>query len=158
MGKYEPLTRHLRSLDKDSWSANFAEIEAILNSPLPGSAYEHRPWWANQKKGNHSQAQAWREAGWETCDVDIHSRRVRFVRRHGRHGAQSLAGGTSNLSGPSSLNQLIERAEVLTGITNRDELLREAVTELLRREAGRRLIALGGTMPDAEAPPRRRFD
>ncbi|MBA4164088.1 MAG: DUF2191 domain-containing protein [Erythrobacter sp.] len=69
-----------------------------------------------------------------------------------------MAGGTSNLSGPSSLNQLIERAEVLTGITNRDELLREAVTELLRREAGRRLIALGGTMPDAEAPPRRRFD
>lgn len=37
------------------------------------------------------------------------------------------------------------------------EIVEEALRQFVAREAGRRLAALGGTMPDLEAPPRRRF-
>ena len=39
---------------------------------LPLSARMHRPWWANQSRGNgHSHALAWTMAGWETAAVDM---------------------------------------------------------------------------------------
>lgn len=53
---------------------------------------------------------------------------------------------------------LLARAKQLTGITGTATLVRQAIEMLVRVEAGRRLIALGGTMPDAEAPPRRRAE
>ena len=55
-------------------------------------------------------------------------------------------------------DELLARAEALTGIKERSALLREALAALVSREAGRRLARLGGTMPDLEAPPRRRFE
>ncbi|NEI74547.1 type II toxin-antitoxin system VapB family antitoxin [Rhizobium lusitanum] len=51
---------------------------------------------------------------------------------------------------------LLEKARVLTGTKETTALLRQALETLVRVETGRRLIALGGTMPDAEAAPRRR--
>lgn len=53
-------------------------------------------------------------------------------------------------------DDLLARASELTGITERAALVRHALTMLVQREAARRLAALGGTMPDAEAAPRRR--
>lgn len=47
---------------------------------------------------------------------------------------------------------LLERAEAYTGIRERSALIRRALKELVEREAGRRLIALGGSDPDAWAP------
>lgn len=52
--------------------------------------------------------------------------------------------------------QLAE-AQQLTGISERSALIREALKALIARENALRIIALGGTDPDAEAPPRRRF-
>lgn len=51
---------------------------------------------------------------------------------------------------------LIEKARALTGTQETAALLRRALETLVRLETGKRLIALGGTMPDAESPPRRR--
>ena len=51
---------------------------------------------------------------------------------------------------------LLERAEELTGIKERSALMREALQSLIEREAGRRLVKLGGTMPDLAVPARRR--
>lgn len=51
---------------------------------------------------------------------------------------------------------LLEQARELTGTRETATLVRQAIETLVRVEAGRRLIALGGTMPDAKAPPRRR--
>ncbi|MFJ6328424.1 MULTISPECIES: type II toxin-antitoxin system VapB family antitoxin [unclassified Rhizobium] len=51
---------------------------------------------------------------------------------------------------------LLEKARILTGTKETTALLRQALETLVRVETGRRLIALGGTMPDAEAAPRRR--
>lgn len=51
---------------------------------------------------------------------------------------------------------LMDRARLLTGTRETAAIIRQALETLVRVEAGRRLIALGGTMPEAEAAPRRR--
>jgi hypothetical protein len=43
-----------------------------------------------------------------------------------------------------------------TGITEKSALLREALKEMVEREAARRLALLGGSEPDLKMPPRRR--
>ena len=55
-------------------------------------------------------------------------------------------------------DDLLKDAEELTGIKERGPLLNLALKRLIHSEASRRLALLGGSEPDAEAPPRRRFD
>jgi hypothetical protein len=78
-GKYSALTRHLAELDASRVSLTFAEIEAILGEPLPGSARSHRPWWANSGRG-HVQARGWLDAGYQSEQVDLAAERLVFVR------------------------------------------------------------------------------
>lgn len=53
-------------------------------------------------------------------------------------------------------DDLLDRAAELTGVTERTALLREGLEMLIRVESARRLAALGGSDPKAEAAPRRR--
>lgn len=53
-------------------------------------------------------------------------------------------------------DELLDTAREMTGISETGPLLREALRTLLEVEAGRRLIEMGGTMPDLEDTPRRR--
>jgi Arc/MetJ family transcription regulator len=53
-------------------------------------------------------------------------------------------------------DELVARAQDYTGVREKSALLREALKALVEREAARRLIRLGGTMPDLKVPPRRR--
>lgn len=53
-------------------------------------------------------------------------------------------------------DELLARAEELTGIRERSALIRDAVELLVRIESGRQLAALGGTDPAADAAPRSR--
>ena len=53
-------------------------------------------------------------------------------------------------------DDLLARAEELTGISERSALIRDAVELLVRIETGRQLAALGGSDPVAEAAPRSR--
>lgn len=53
-------------------------------------------------------------------------------------------------------DDLIRQAAHYTGIKEKAALVREALTRLVRSEAARRLAALGGSDPKAEAAPRRR--
>ncbi len=55
-------------------------------------------------------------------------------------------------------DDLLKTAQEYTGIKERTALIRAALTTLVQVEAGRRLIALGGSDPNAEAAPRRRVD
>ena len=55
-------------------------------------------------------------------------------------------------------DDLLRQAIEDTGIAEKSRLLNEALKALIRREAGRRLIEMGGTMPDLEDIPRRRQD
>ena len=51
---------------------------------------------------------------------------------------------------------LVEEARELTGIHEKTALLHAGLQLLVERENARRLIALGGTMPDLKPIPRRR--
>lgn len=144
MGKYEPLARYLKSLPDDTWNATFAEIERRLGFTLPKSAREHRAWWANQRNANHSQTAGWRDAGWETESVDLKRGQVRFTRRK----------GGNRLPAPEP--DLWRTAKELSGITDRDELIAEALKTLIHRETARALAELGGSMPDFTLPERER--
>lgn len=53
-------------------------------------------------------------------------------------------------------DELLEHARALTGVTDNTALVRYALETLVRIESGKRLFALGGTMPDAGVAPRRR--
>ena len=53
-------------------------------------------------------------------------------------------------------DQLMSTAAELTGIEERSELIRHAVTTLIQLASGRRLAALGGKVRTASAPARRR--
>ena len=51
-------------------------------------------------------------------------------------------------------DDLLARAEELTGVSERSALIRDGVELLVRIESGRQLAALGGRDPAAEAAPR----
>ena len=53
-------------------------------------------------------------------------------------------------------DDLLAQAGEAMGTAERSVLLHEGLRLIVQREAARRLIALGGTMPDAQAAPRRR--
>ncbi len=55
-------------------------------------------------------------------------------------------------------DDLLAKAVMLTGITDRTPLIRESLKAIIARESARRLALLGGSMPDFEVPPRRRPD
>ena len=52
--------------------------------------------------------------------------------------------------------QLLSQAREFTGIQEKTALIHEGLRELIVREASKRLIALGGTMPGVRAGRRRR--
>jgi Arc/MetJ family transcription regulator len=51
---------------------------------------------------------------------------------------------------------LLAGAKQLTGIETDAEIVQKALKALIARESARRLAQLGGTEPEASAPPRRR--
>jgi Arc/MetJ family transcription regulator len=53
-------------------------------------------------------------------------------------------------------DELLRKAEELTGVTERSALLRAGLETLVRLESARRLAALGGSDPQAKSAPRRR--
>jgi Arc/MetJ family transcription regulator len=53
-------------------------------------------------------------------------------------------------------DELVSRAQELTGLKEKSALVREALKALVEREAARRLARLGGTAPDFVAASRRR--
>ena len=55
-------------------------------------------------------------------------------------------------------DDLLRTAHEYTGVTERAELIREALKSLIAREAGRRLLALAGTAPNIKSIRRTRVD
>lgn len=55
-------------------------------------------------------------------------------------------------------DELVNKAQELSGVTERTALLREALKALIHLEASRRLAAVGGTEPDLKYIKRLRAD
>jgi hypothetical protein len=81
-GKYTPLENYLRDLPESQREVtfHFEQIERILNSKLPFSAYESRSWWDHEKEGNHVNARSWSNAGWMVDEVNVNEKWVKLVR------------------------------------------------------------------------------
>ena len=53
-------------------------------------------------------------------------------------------------------DELLAQAQQITGLTERTQLIREALRALVQRESARRLARLGGTELQLQPIPRRR--
>jgi Arc/MetJ family transcription regulator len=53
-------------------------------------------------------------------------------------------------------DELLAQAQLMSGVTERTQLLREALLALVQRESARRLAKLGGTQAQLQPIPRRR--
>ena len=82
MAKYDPLYDFLVNMHTsvENFTLTFQQIDRILATKLPTSAYSHRAWWANEVEGSHVEAQAWMEAGWKVEAVNQEDNWVRFRR------------------------------------------------------------------------------
>jgi hypothetical protein len=81
-GKYTPLENFLRDLpvSQREVTLRFEEIERILKSTLPTSAYEDRRWWDHETEGNHVSGRAWSNAGWKIESLDVKKKWVKLIR------------------------------------------------------------------------------
>ncbi|MDP2065872.1 MAG: type II toxin-antitoxin system VapB family antitoxin [Burkholderiaceae bacterium] len=55
-------------------------------------------------------------------------------------------------------DDLLAQAQQISGLTERTQLIREALRALVQRESARRLARLGGTEPGFQPVPRRQDD
>ncbi len=81
-GKYTPLEKNLRDLPESQREVTlrFEQIEKILNSKLPFSAYESQSWWDHETEGNHINARSWANAGWKVEEVNLSEKWVKLIR------------------------------------------------------------------------------
>jgi hypothetical protein len=81
MSKYKPLYRWLQEKAAKDVAASFTELEAVLGFDLPPTATKDSAWWANETgESRHVQCRAWLDAGFETRDVNLIKKSIRFVR------------------------------------------------------------------------------
>ena len=78
MSKYAPLKDFLVAQKVDRVPMSFAEIERVLNLPLPASK-QYPAWWSNNPS-NNPMTREWLEAGFETESVNIGSGKLVFRR------------------------------------------------------------------------------
>ena len=81
-GKYTPFEKYLCDLPQSQSEVTFrfTQIEKILKSKLPSSAYEDRRWWNHETEANHVSKRAWANAGWKIESLDVDAKRVKLVR------------------------------------------------------------------------------
>jgi hypothetical protein len=77
MSKYQPLQDYLKASKADTIHLSFEEIEAILGFKLPPSSHKYRAWWSNNPS-NNVMTEAWLNAGFETGEVNLETRKLKF--------------------------------------------------------------------------------
>ncbi|MCL4871064.1 MAG: helix-turn-helix domain-containing protein [Anaerolineae bacterium] len=78
--KYYPLYHHLCQSEQPELTLTLTEIQAMLATPLPPSAWKQRSWWSNRSQGAW-QAAAWLEAEFKVTKIDLESGRVTFRKK-----------------------------------------------------------------------------
>ena len=84
--KYESLENHLMnlSLATKETTLTFAQVNELITSQLPPSAFKHPEWWSNQTDtSNRPQAKAWMSSGFlvDGLSQSRNSGWVRFRRK-----------------------------------------------------------------------------
>jgi predicted transcriptional regulator len=81
--RYAKLALYLQTQTDERVRLTFNEIEQIVGSELPKSAYQHRSWWANDA-ASHVQSQQWLDAGWRVSQINLTDQTVVFVKAKDR--------------------------------------------------------------------------
>ena len=79
--KYGALADYLRRQSGPRLTMSFAEIEALIGTPLPASSRTWSAWWGNDRSpdSRHSQAKrGWLAADWEVERFDPIRQTVTF--------------------------------------------------------------------------------
>jgi DNA-binding transcriptional regulator YiaG len=88
--RYDPLFERLHHGAEPQVTLRFADVEALLDAPLPSSARKSRTWWSNRKAG--VQAAAWLRAGYRVAQVDLAAERVTFSKDYATHSVRRING------------------------------------------------------------------
>ena len=80
MRVYDPLMKYLDECGIQTVTLTYSEIEKIIDRELPVTAYKRTQWWGNNKNG-HSQATAWLDVDYKTCNI-ILGQSVTFEKVH----------------------------------------------------------------------------
>lgn len=90
--KYHPLFEHLRRSKQETVELTFAEIEALMDSSLPTSAFNKKNWWSNRDGSGALQAGAWISAGYKIESVDLNQQVVKFRQFQASYSVQKKDG------------------------------------------------------------------
>jgi hypothetical protein len=91
MTKYEPLEKYLRGRTDTEVLMRFSEIEGLIGTSLPASAFKYPAWWSNSPT-NNVMTHAWLRAGYRTERVDLGAQRLVFRRSGGALAPPSAVG------------------------------------------------------------------
>jgi hypothetical protein len=82
-GKYQALEQYLQSLPADQHGVilTFQEIEQILKTRLPRSAYIYLKWWTYESNPRSPQKQAFIRAGWRLSTISMNEHWLQFIRQ-----------------------------------------------------------------------------
>ncbi|ADQ66604.1 hypothetical protein C499_02564 [Halogeometricum borinquense DSM 11551] len=78
-GEFSELYDYLTEHERDSVERTFAELEVVLDAPLPTEARRWQRWWTNDPL-SHPHSKAWLRAGYKVADVSLPDGQVRFER------------------------------------------------------------------------------
>jgi DNA-binding transcriptional regulator YiaG len=90
--KYHPLFEHLRRSKQETVELTFAEIETLMDSSLPTSAFSKKNWWSNRDGSGALQAGAWVSAGYKIESVDLNQQVVKFRQFQASYSVQKKDG------------------------------------------------------------------
>ncbi len=88
--KYQLLEAHLLECRESAVPMTFDEVEEIIGTGLPPSAFKHRSWWSNNPS-NSVITHAWLSAGYKSAEVDMTGQKLVF-RKSGPDGSLSDTG------------------------------------------------------------------
>jgi hypothetical protein len=78
MPDYALLAAHLSARTEALVTLAFAEVEVIINGPLPLAAWTLGGWWTGPGRPAHGAP--WAAAGWRVAAADPHAGTVTFAR------------------------------------------------------------------------------
>lgn len=90
--KYYPLFEYLQQCNLEETTLTFTEIETLLNSSLPTSAFSKKNWWSNRDSTSALQAGAWISASYHIKSIDLTQQVVIFNKFRAQYNVQRKDG------------------------------------------------------------------
>jgi hypothetical protein len=66
--KYSELGDYLKNSSNSVEQLTYEEIEDIVKTKLPTSAYQYKPWWSNSGQPH---SKIWSNAGWKVSSINL---------------------------------------------------------------------------------------